>query len=73
MKRINNYSELAQMYFPNCSSSRNAVRCLSRWIKRCTPLLTDLEAINYKPYRHRLLTPKQFDIIVSHLGDPFDD
>lgn len=73
MKRISTFSALARMYFPRCSTSKNAVRSLNRWIKACRPLTDELSETGYKPYNHRYLTPKQFMIITKHLGDPFDD
>lgn len=73
MKRIDTFSELAKMYFPNCSTSKNAVRCLNRYIQNCKLLVADLAMTGFAPYTHRHLTPKQFSIIISHLGDPFDD
>ncbi len=66
------FSQLAQAYFPMCSTASNAVRCLSREIKRCTNLLQKLEATGYKPYSHRVLSPKQVDIIFAELGNPYD-
>lgn len=66
------FSQLAQAYFPGCNTAENAVRCLSREIKRCTNLLQKLEATGYKPYSHRVLSPKQVEIIYSELGNPFE-
>lgn len=37
-KLILSFSELAGMYFPGCSTPKNAVRSLQRSIKRCTNL-----------------------------------
>lgn len=67
------FSKLAQAYFPNCSTASNAVRCLSREIKRCTNLLQKLEATGYKPYSHRILSPKQVEIIFEELGNPYEN
>lgn len=66
------FSKLAQAYFPNCSTASNAVRCLSREIKRCKSLLEKLQETGYKPYSHRVLSPKQVDIIFAELGNPFE-
>ncbi len=66
------FSKLAMAYFPNCSTPYNAVRCLSREIRRCENLLKKLEATGYKPYSHRVLSPKQVEIIFAELGNPFD-
>ena len=32
MKRFLSFAVLAVMYFPGCATSKNAVRCLSRWL-----------------------------------------
>lgn len=64
------FSSLAQRYYPGCNSSKNAVRCLSRSIKRCTSLLTELEASGYGPYNHRVLSPRQVRMIAKYLGSP---
>lgn len=72
-RRILKCSELAGMYFPKCSTSRNAVRCLSRWIANCQELKIELIEAGYRPYKHQNLTPKQYFIITKYLGDPFDD
>lgn len=73
MKRIASFSILARMYFPNCSTAKNAVRSLNRWIKGCDDLRTELLTTGYKPYNHRILTPKQYGIIMRYLGDPFEE
>lgn len=67
------FNELAQAYFPGCSTPENAVRCLSREIKRCLPLLKKLELTGYKPYSHRVLSPRQVEIIFAELGNPYDE
>ena len=72
-KLILSFSELAEMYFPGCSTPKNAVKCLRRSIKRCTILSTALAETGYKPYNHRWLLPKQFYLIISNLGDPYPD
>lgn len=66
------FSELAQAYFPGCNTADNAVRCLSREIKRCKSLWEKLQKTGYKPYSHRILSPKQVEIIYSELGNPYD-
>lgn len=73
MKRIFSFATLAAMYFPGCSTSKNAVRCLSRWIKGCIPLVNELETTGYLPYNHRYLTRKQYNIITKYLDDPYED
>lgn len=72
-KRILTFSELACLYFPGCSCCKNAVRCLNRWIKGCDELTAVLRTTGYRRYNHRNLTPKQFTMIITHLGDPFDN
>lgn len=67
------FSELAGMYFPGCSTSKNAVRSLQRSIKRCTNLATALVETGYQPYNHRWLSPKQYGLIIENLGDPFPE
>lgn len=67
------FNELARAYFPGCKTPANAVRCLSREIKRCTNLLLKLESTGYKPYSHRVLSPKQVEIIYSELGNPYEN
>nr|WP_320058594.1 DUF4248 domain-containing protein [uncultured Bacteroides sp.] len=70
-KRVSTFALLAQMYFPGCSTNKNAVRCLNRWISRCQNLASELLTTGYQPYNHRYLTPKQYTIIVQYLGDPW--
>lgn len=72
MRRFFSFSELARMYFPGCATSKNAVRCLGRWIKGCNPLIKELIHTGYLPYNHRHLTSKQYAIITKHLGDPYE-
>lgn len=67
------FAMIAEMYFPRCSNSKNAVRCLSRWIKNCGPLMEELVPTGFLPYRHRYITRKQYRIITKHLGYPFDE
>ncbi len=66
------FSQLAQAYFPGCKTPANAVRCFSREIKRCSSLFEKLKKTGYKPYSHRVLSPKQVDIIFAELGNPYD-
>ncbi len=64
------FAELARLYFPNASTSRNAVRSLNRWINRCSGLLEELRKTGYAPYNHRILTPRQRAIIIRYLDEP---
>ena len=72
MRRILSFAVLAALYFPGCTTSKNAVRCLSRWIKDYNPLTKELVPTGYMPYNHRYLTIKQYKIITKHLGDPYE-
>ncbi|MDR0658921.1 MAG: DUF4248 domain-containing protein [Mediterranea sp.] len=69
-KSIVKFSLLAESYYSGCSNSKNAVRCLSRSIKRCAPLLAELKATGFGPYNHRVLSPRQVRIIAKYLGSP---
>lgn len=73
MRGTLSFATLAAMYFPGCATSKNAVRCLSRWIKGCNPLAKELMSTGYLPYNHRYLTYRQYNIITKHLGDPYED
>ena len=42
MRRILSFAALAALYFPGCRTSKNAVRCLSRWITGCNLLVKEL-------------------------------
>ena len=42
MRGILSFAVLAAMYFPGRTTSKNAVHCLSRWIKGCTSLVKEL-------------------------------
>ncbi len=66
------FIELAKAYFPGCNTPANAVRCLSREIRRCKSLFEKLQETGYRPYSHRVLSPKQVDIIFEELGNPFE-
>lgn len=73
IRRITSFSTLAQAYFPGCATAKNAVRCLNRWISRCGELKEKLLTTGYKPYNHRSITPKQFNLIIDYLGDPEEE
>lgn len=64
------FSSLAESYYPGCSTSKNAVRCMSRSIKRSPALLAELKATGFGPYNHRVLSPRQVRIIAKYLGAP---
>ena len=60
--------ELALMYFPD-SSPRTAVSHLMSWIRRCTLLWQQLQAMGYEA-NCKTLTPRQVKTIVEQLGEP---
>ena len=68
-----NFAELAGLYFPGCSTKKNAVRSLMRYIHRCKPLALKLEELGFAPYNHRMLSPQQVEYIMYYLGDPYDE
>ena len=61
-------TELALMYSPN-STPTTALQCLTRWMKQCRPLMSELETMGYNKYRHILLR-REVEAIVRHLGEP---
>lgn len=67
------FAALAAEYFPRCSTRKNAVRCLNRWIKECAPLTSELAGTGYRSYNHRRLSREQYLIITKHLGFPFSE
>ena len=68
--KIRAYSkkELAFCYFPT-STHDTAVHHLNAWLKRCAPLMAELEATGYNKHT-KCFTPLQVRLIVKHLGDP---
>lgn len=61
--------ELALLYFPESSTPHVAVNHLIAWIKRCRPLMQELEESGY----HRVskyFTSREVRMIISHLGEP---
>lgn len=67
---IRTYSkkELSLMYFPG-SNPNTAVKHLMLWIKRCAPLMGELQAMDYHPL-NKTFTPRQVKAIVEQLGEP---
>ncbi len=55
-------------YFPDCSKA-TASKLLAREIHSNQPLMTELQSAGYRPTQKRL-SPKQLQIIYSHLGHP---
>lgn len=64
---INNLRELALAYFPG-DKPKTAQQKLAKWMKVET-LRRKLELLGWKPYQ-KVLTPKQFDCIINHVGEP---
>lgn len=60
--------ELSLMYFPD-SIPTTAVKHLMGWIKRCTPLMDELQAMGYHT-SNKTFTPRQVKAIVEQLGEP---
>ncbi|KKB59631.1 DUF4248 domain-containing protein [Parabacteroides gordonii] len=63
----NNLRELALAYFPG-DKPKTAQQKLAKWMKVET-LRRKLELLGWKPYQ-KVLTPKQFDCIINHVGEP---
>lgn len=59
--------ELASLYFP-CNTPRSAAAQLKKWMKN-PRLMQKLLAADYQNGQ-KLLTPRQVQIIVEHLGEP---
>lgn len=59
--------ELAQLYFPG-NTPQSASAQLKKWMKN-DQLLTKLIEAGYRSGQ-KLLTPRQVEIIVTHLGEP---
>jgi len=68
--RIRCYSktELGLLYTPHCRKE-HAWRVMRNWIIRCQPLNEALLATGLTP-SSRILSPRQVQIIVEHLGEP---
>lgn len=60
--------ELALMYFPD-SSPHTAVKHLMAWVKHCTQLWQQLQAMGYSN-TCKTFTPREVRTIVEHLGEP---
>ena len=60
--------ELSLMYFPD-SIPTTAVKHLMGWIKRCTPLMDELQAMGYHT-SNKTFTQRQVKAIVEQLGEP---
>lgn len=60
--------ELAQLYSPGREPAA-ALQNLYRWIRKCTPLDTELRQIGYNKHRHSFLK-REVETIRKHLGEP---
>ena len=63
-----NKRSLAQRYFPDILPE-SAVRCLDRWISKCTDLSGELERAGYAK-RQRKISSIQLQLIFKYLGEP---
>ena len=61
--------ELALLYFPNSSTPHVAVNHLISWIKRCRPLMQELEESGYHKVS-KFFTSREVRMILSYLGEP---
>jgi hypothetical protein len=61
-------SELAQLYFPG-SEAHVALNRLNSWIKRCQPLVNDLDAC-YQCRHAKFFSAQAVRLIVKYLGEP---
>jgi hypothetical protein len=61
------FKELALLYFPN-SQPATASSLLRKWV-RLRPLAEKLKEAHYGPGQ-KILTPRQVEIIVEHVGEP---
>lgn len=68
--KIINLRKLALAYFPG-DKPKTAQQKLAKWM-RIEPLRRKLELLGWKPYQ-KVLTPKQFDCIIDHIGEPDED
>ena len=59
--------ELALHYFPRSTPASASIQ-LKRWMN-VPQLMTQLTAANYHKGQ-RILTPRQVEIIVTHIGEP---
>ena len=60
---------LALAYFPG-DKPKTAQQKFAKWL-RIEPLRRKLKLLGLKPYQ-KILTPKQFDCIIEHVGEPDD-
>ncbi|HBB06311.1 MAG TPA: hypothetical protein DCZ73_00995 [Bacteroides sp.] len=68
MKHLLTKSSVALLYFPHLEAHQ-ATNHLRRWMINCPLLLKELYNTGYQK-RQRHFTPRQFDILKAHLGEP---
>lgn len=61
-------SELARFYFPTLSETA-AVDKLRRWIRKCRPLMEEIEDADFRP-KMKMFTGREVRLITRYLGDP---
>jgi hypothetical protein len=68
--RVHCYTKqrLALLYFPHRSPS-SASNGLRRWIRRCAPLMEELERAGSRPL-DKMLSAREVRLIVYYLGEP---
>jgi hypothetical protein len=59
---------LAQMYFPELSPNA-AVDKLRRWIRRCAPLMAELQRVAFYP-KSKIFSAREVRLIFYYLGEP---
>lgn len=60
--------ELALLYFPTLEVDV-AVDKLRRWIRKCHPLMEEIETSDFRP-KMKMYTGREVRLIARHLGDP---
>lgn len=63
-------NELARLYFPTLTENA-AVDKLRRWIRKCRPLMEEIETTDFRP-KMKMYTGREVRLIVRHLGEPED-
>ncbi|BEG99198.1 DUF4248 domain-containing protein [Bacteroides sedimenti] len=61
-------SDLAMLYNPHMSV-REALRLLTRWMRRNEGLWCELQELGYRK-SCKILTPREVEVITRHLGEP---
>lgn len=62
-------SELAMLYFPTTPLPRTATNHLMNWIRRCTPLIRELEKLGYRK-TSKWFSRREVALIIEYLGEP---